>query len=60
MSDRLYIDSLLEMQSSDVIVAFLPVSRRSDGSYTILWRVVKQLPAPQIQDLEDYLQFSQR
>ncbi len=59
LGDRLYIDQLLAMQSSDVIVAFRPVRRRADGSYTILWRVLKQLPDPQIQDLEDYLQFTQ-
>ncbi|MDJ0676671.1 MAG: hypothetical protein QNJ36_15045 [Calothrix sp. MO_167.B42] len=59
LSQRLYIDQLLAMESSDVIVAFRPVRRRADGSYTILWRVVKQLPDPQIQDLEDYLQLSQ-
>ncbi|MDJ0798560.1 MAG: hypothetical protein QNJ51_17350 [Calothrix sp. MO_167.B12] len=56
---RLYIDQLLEMQSSDVIVAFRPVRRRADGSYTILWRVFKQLPNPQIHDLEDYLKIEQ-
>ncbi len=58
LSKRLYIDQLLEMQSSDVIVAFRPVRRRADGSYTILWQVLKQLPDPQIQDLEDYLKLS--
>jgi hypothetical protein len=60
VSDRLYIDRLLAMESSDVIVAFRPVSRRPDGSYTILWRVVKQLPAPQIKDLETYLQLTDK
>jgi len=58
LSQRLYIDQLLAMQSSDVIVAFRPVRRRADGSYTILWRVLQQLPDPQIEDLEDYLQLS--
>ena len=54
---RRYIDQLLQMQSSDVIVAFKPVRRHSDGSFTIIWRVLQQLKDPQIEDLEDYLQF---
>jgi hypothetical protein len=54
---RRYLDQLLEMQSSDVIVAFRPISRRSDGSYTIIWRVLQQLPEPQIKDLEEYLTY---
>ena len=54
---RRYIDKLLQMQSSDIIVAFIPVRRHSDGSYTIIWRVLRQLKDPQIEDLEDYLQF---
>jgi hypothetical protein len=42
--------------SSDTIIAFRPVRRRLDGSYTILWRVIHSLPAPQIEDLEKYVQ----
>lgn len=41
--------------SSDTIIAFRPVRRRSDGSYTILWRVINQLAAPQIDDIEKYI-----
>jgi len=33
-----------------MIIAFRPVRRRSDGSYTILWRVLNELPSPQIQN----------
>lgn len=54
---RRYLDQLLEMQGSDVIVAFRPISRGSDGSYTIIWRVLKQLPEPQIKGLEEYLKY---
>ena len=54
---RRYIDQLLQMQSSDVIVAFRPVRRHSDGSYTVTWRMLQQLKDPQIEDLEDYLKF---
>lgn len=54
---RRYIDQLLQMQSSDIIVAFKPVHRHSDGSYTVIWRVLQQLKDPQIEDLENYLKF---
>lgn len=54
---RLQIDELLKIQSSDTIVAFRPVRQRSDGSYTVLWKVIKQLDAPQIEDLEAYLKY---
>jgi hypothetical protein len=40
-----------QIPSSDTIIAFRAMRRRSDGSYTILWRVLNQLPAPQIEDL---------
>jgi hypothetical protein len=55
--ERLQIDELLKIQSSDRIIAFRPVRQRSDGSYTILWRVVKELNPPQIDDLETYLKY---
>lgn len=45
---RRYLDALQQIQSSDIIVAFRPVRQRSDGSYTVLWRVIRELPAPQI------------
>lgn len=46
---------LTEVPSSDTIIAFRAVRRRPDGSYTILWRVLNQLPTPQINDLEKYV-----
>ncbi|MGD1911801.1 MAG: hypothetical protein ACFB2X_13350 [Rivularia sp. (in: cyanobacteria)] len=52
---RRYLDQLLEMQSSDVMLAFRVVGRRSGGSYTVIWRVLQELNDPQINDLEDYL-----
>ncbi|MEB3219606.1 MAG: hypothetical protein VKN72_25685 [Nostocales cyanobacterium 94392] len=54
---RRYLDQLLAMKTSDVIVAFRPVSRRTDGSYTIVWRVLQELDDPKIDDLDDYLQY---
>ncbi len=50
-------EQLSQVPSSDTIVAFRAVSRHQDGSYTILWRVLQQLPAPQIEDLEKYVQY---
>ncbi|BAT51870.1 unknown protein [Nostoc sp. NIES-3756] len=47
---RNYLEQLKQVRSSDMIIAFRPVRRRSDGSYTVLWRVLKELPAPQIKD----------
>lgn len=44
-------EQLENITSSDIILAFRPVRRRRDGSYTVLWRVLKQLPAPQITKL---------
>lgn len=55
--ERLQIDELLKIQSSDRIIAFRPVRQRSDGSYTVLWRVIKEFNAPQIDDLETYLKY---
>ncbi|MBD2253002.1 hypothetical protein [Nostoc parmelioides] len=45
-----YVDQLKQIRSSDMILAFRPVRKRSDGSYTILWRVLNELPSPQIQN----------
>ncbi|WP_414562036.1 MULTISPECIES: hypothetical protein [unclassified Anabaena] len=42
-------DQLQQVHSSDIILAFRPVRRRRDGSYTVLWRVLNQLPTPQIE-----------
>ncbi len=55
--ERLRIDELLKYQSSDTIVAFRPVRQRSDGSYTVVWRVLNQFSAPQIDDLEAYVKY---
>jgi hypothetical protein len=52
---RRYLDQILNTPSTDVLVAFRPVRQRSDGSYTVLWRVLKQFPRPQIIDLENYV-----
>jgi hypothetical protein len=45
---RRYLDALQQIQTSDMIIAFRPVRQRSDGSYTVLWKVLEELPAPQI------------
>ncbi|MBD1920166.1 hypothetical protein H6F77_03430 [Microcoleus sp. FACHB-831] len=53
--DRRKIDELIQTSSSDVLVAFRPVHRRTDGTYTILWRFLGEFPDPQVKDIEDYL-----
>ena len=53
--ERRYLDQLLEMKSSDVLFTFRPVTLNSDGSYTVLWRVLNQFPNPKIADLEKYI-----
>ena len=35
-------EELQKIPGSDIILAFRPVRRRSDGSYTVLWRVLKE------------------
>ncbi|AFY33287.1 hypothetical protein [Calothrix sp. PCC 7507] len=46
------LDPSQQLHSSDIILTFRPVRRRSDGSYTILWRVLNRLPDPQIENLQ--------
>lgn len=55
--ERIRLDQLLELQGSDMIVAFRPVRHRSDGSYTVLWRILKQFDDPQIENLQEYVKF---
>jgi hypothetical protein len=54
-NERRILKDLLSMPSSDLLFAFRPVSRRSDGSYTVLWRVLTKFPDPQVQDLDRYV-----
>ncbi len=42
-------NQLQQIPSSDIILAFRPVRRRADGSYTVLWRILNEFPAPQIE-----------
>ena len=56
-TDRRYVPLILDMQSSDTLVAFRPVRRRADGSYTVLWKVLAEFPDPQIEDLQDYVRY---
>ncbi len=52
---RRYLNLILETPSSDLLIAFRPVRRRDDGSYTVLWRILGEFPAPQIRDLYQYV-----
>jgi len=53
--NRRYLDQILQTPSSDVVVALQPVEQHSDGSYTIVWRLVNQFANPQVLDLARYL-----
>ncbi len=55
-AQRRNLDQILKTPSSDLLVALQPVSQHSDGSYTVLWRLLKQFPDPQIVNLEDYVE----
>mgnify|MGYP003340048455 CR=1 FL=1 len=52
--DRRYMAEALEMGSSDVMLVLQPIDRRADGSYRVVWRMLRQFPAPQITDLREY------
>lgn len=53
--ERRILALLLETPSSDLLVAFRPIARRSDGSYLVLWRVLQEFPDPEILDLFKYV-----
>ncbi|MGV0025653.1 hypothetical protein [Phormidesmis priestleyi] len=55
-NERRILKDLLMMPSSDLLFAFRPVSRRSDGSYTVLWRILTKFPDPQVRDLDRYVE----
>ncbi len=55
-SDRRYLNETFDVPSSDLLVVFRPVHRRIDGTYTVLWQVIKEFDDPQIVDLEDYVE----
>ncbi|MBE9226152.1 hypothetical protein IQ264_12025 [Phormidium sp. LEGE 05292] len=52
---RRNLELLLTTPSSDLLIAFRPVSLNSDGSYTVLWRIINRFPDPQITDLDKYV-----
>ncbi len=53
--ERFFLKDLLNTPSSDLLFAFRPVSRRADGSYTVLWKILTQFSDPQIRDLDRYV-----
>ncbi|MFB2937062.1 hypothetical protein ACE1B6_17575 [Aerosakkonemataceae cyanobacterium BLCC-F154] len=52
---RRNLELLLTTPSSDLLIAFRPISRNPDGSYTVLWRILNRFPDPQITDLVNYV-----
>jgi hypothetical protein len=53
--ERGQLKSLLQAEGRDRIIAFRPVTRRLDGSYTVLWQVLKTNPEPVLTDLDRYV-----
>ncbi|MFW6359689.1 MAG: hypothetical protein ACOC0N_10830 [Chroococcales cyanobacterium] len=52
---RRNLNDILEVPSSDLLIAFRPVRRHSNGSYTILWKVIGEFEDPEITDLIEYV-----
>jgi hypothetical protein len=43
--DQRYRDTLLGLAGSDLLISLRPIERRSDGSYRVVWRILKAFPA---------------
>lgn len=54
---RRYTSAILEMFSSDLLLAVQPIARHPDGSYTAIWQLIEQFPAPPVTDLDRYVRF---
>jgi len=54
---RRYASTLLEMFSSDLLLAIQPIARHPDGGYTAIWQLIEQFPAPPVTDLDRYVRF---
>ncbi|MBD2579116.1 hypothetical protein [Oscillatoria sp. FACHB-1406] len=54
---RRHAGRILQTPSSDLAIAFRPLRRNPDGSYVVLWKVVKAYPKPEIKDLGNYANF---
>ncbi|BAY91644.1 MULTISPECIES: hypothetical protein [unclassified Tolypothrix] len=55
--ERQYLGQAPQLHSSDILLAFRPVRRRADGSYTVLWRVLNQFHDPTIIDLQQSMKY---
>jgi hypothetical protein len=56
-SQRRHAGRILETPSSDLLIAFRPLRRDPDGSYVLLWKIIKRFPDPEISDLKNYVTF---
>ncbi len=57
--DRRNLDQTLAMPGKDLLVLFQPIDERSNGTSTVLWRVLGEFPVPQISDLDQYAVFQE-
>ena len=53
--DRRYFAEATKIDSSDLLIAVRPIGRRDDGSYRLVWRILKQYPNPELESLWEYI-----
>jgi len=53
--DRRYFDQATDIDSSDLLIAVRPIARREDGTYRLVWRILKQYPDPELENLWEYI-----
>lgn len=53
--DRRYLAEATQVNSSDLLLVIRPIARRSDGSYRMVWRILKEFPNPEFENLWEYI-----
>jgi hypothetical protein len=53
--DRRYFAEATKIDSSDLLIAVRPIGCRDDGSYRLVWRILKQYPNPELESLWEYI-----
>jgi hypothetical protein len=53
--ERGQLKGILQATGRDRLIAFRPIAQNSDGSYSVLWQVLKTNPAPTLQGLDRYI-----
>lgn len=53
--DRRYMAESTTIDSSDLLIAVRPIARRSDGSYRLVWKILREYPNPELENLWEYI-----